>query len=902
MRSALLATKWFAPPIRPDAVRRPRLVQRLDQGVRVGHVVVAAPAGFGKSTLVAQWAQATRMPVAWLSLEEDDQEPLRFLSYLVAALTTVEGETLAGVERSLRSSQPAPPEAIATDLVNALARADAPIALILDDQHLAAGDATNELLSFLLDRAPPRLHLVLTTRDEPDLPLARLRARGRLLDLRAEDLRFEPDEAGAFLAGAMDLDLDPDDVEALRATTEGWAVGLQLAALSLRGREDAPSFVRAFAGRHRHVLDYLSSEVLQGVGAEVRRFLLDVAILDRLSAPLCDAVTGRDDAAEMLERLERANLFLVPLDDERRWFRFHHLFADVLRTEAQREHAGRLPDLHRRAAAWFEAVGSSGEAIAHALAAGDEDRALRWLELAWRAMDRSFQIPAWDRWAARFPEEALRSRPVVAVAAAWSRLGRGDLAGAEAWWAEVEAWIEAHGDDAEARATHAERIADAAAYRALPARIAAGRAYAAGASGDAAAAETYARRAVELAPDDDPGARALPAGLLGLTAWAQGRMDEALTHLRLAMTAFRDVGDAAAALSFPFAIAEVLLAQGRLREAIATYEEALRYAARQPGPTLPGEAEAHIGLAEVLFERGATDEAQVELRAGEALVPAGVLTGDAARLTAARAWLAFALGDADTALTLLDEADALETPGPVPKLHPTAATRARIRLAQGRLSEARAWADDLGPPADLLPTYVDAYAHLTLVHVLLATFRSEGTLEPLETASVLLARTIAEADAGGRAGTVLEARVLEALVHQAAGDDAAARAAILDALHRAEAEGHHATFVAEGPAIAGMLRAAAREGADARQIKRLLAALGPSVDRPQVLPDLVEPLSEREGEVLRRLQSEMTGPQIARELGMSVHTFRSHTKNLYAKLGVHGRRQAVRRGRELDLI
>jgi len=900
----LLATKLFAPPIRSGAVRRRRLAARLQSGLRQGHAVISAPAGFGKSTLAAQWIAGTAMPVAWLSLEEDDREPLRFVAYLVAALRTIEPSLGEGVVRSLRSAQPPAPLTATAELVNDLATGTKDVALVLDDYHVVDEGPVQEVVTFLMSHAPPRLHLVLTTREAPNLPLARLRARGQLVELRAKDLRFASDEAQRFFEDAMGLHVPADDVRALERTTEGWAAGLQLAALSMHGRDDPGDFVRTFAGEHRHVLDYLSNEVLHGLDPRLRDFLLATSVLGRLCGPVCDAVTGRDDGAETLQELERANLFLVPLDDERRWYRYHALFADVLRAEARRERGGDLRELHRRASRWLEAEGSPGEAIAHALAAGDVERAARTLELAWRPMDRAFQIPTWRQWAARLPQDVLRSRPVLTVATAWAHLGEGDMDGAEAWLAAAERWLAERSDEDEvtARGVHGRQVADETAFRALPARIAAARAYRAQATGDAAAGEAHARRAIEIAPVDDPGARAIPAGLLGLAYWMRGELNDALEALRIGMDGFRALGDAAAALSFTFAIADVLTAQGRLREASRTYQEALRYAAEQGGPTLPGEAEAHVGLAEVHAELGDLEAAERELRAGEALGDAGVLTGDAGRLTAVRARVELALGDAVTAHELLDEADRRQLAGPVPVVRPTGATRARLWLAQGRLADARAWAEGLGAAGDLEPSYLNAYTLLTVARVLLGVFRSEGAEAPTADALALLSAVAEEAEAGGRTGDVIETLVLRSLALQAAGDDPGALRSLLRALRLSQVEGHHAVFVSEGPAMARLLRAAAREGADKAQLRRLLDAFKASSERPRVLPDVVEPLSDRERDVLRLLRSELTGPQLARELGMSVHTLRSHTKSIYAKLGVHGRREAVLRADELDLV
>ena len=812
----LLTTKLYAPRLRPDAVERPALVRRLDEGLRHGHGLIMAPAGFGKSTLAAAWSAQAQIPVAWLSLEEDDGEPLRFLAYLTAALRSVDRSIGASADGVLHSSQPPPPEAIATRLLNDIAAGSDDLALVLDDYHLAETAAVADVMAFLVDHAPARLHLVLTTRERPALPIARLRARGRLTELGGDDLRFRAADAAALVAKTSGIDLGPDDADRLERRTEGWAAGLQLVAVALRGDRVAADVVADFGGDNRHVFEYVSEEVLDALDPGLRRFVLRCSVLPRLSAPLCDAVTGASDGADMLERLVRANLFVVPLDDAHRWLRFHALFADVLRTRARRELAPELPALHLRASRWFERHDDDGAAIAHALAADDGERAAELLERAWRPMDRAFRIPTWDRRAGRVPESLLRARPVLAVAVGWSHLGGGDLETAERWLATAEQRLAA---DAE------PRVADPTAFRALPARIAAARSYIAQARGDLATGEAQARRAVELAPDDDPGARALPAGLLGLAAWSRGDLERALADLRLGMQSFRKVGDAAAALSFVFGIADILVVQGKLRDALATYDDALRYAAAASGGTLPGEFELHVGLAEVAVHQGDAERAERELRAGEALGDAGVLTGDEARLAAARARVEFALGHAAAAHALLDEAEARAVVGPLPTIRPPDAIRARLWLAQGRLAEARAWSEALGDPSAVAVGYLDEYTHLTVARVHLALHRSDGATAPLAAAVGLLDRVLADAETGGRDGTCIEARVLRALARRAMGDDEGALRDLVDALRGAEPDGHRWVFVREGPALAKLLRAAARAGAPQRAVRGLLREL-----------------------------------------------------------------------------
>lgn len=901
MHTQVLATKLFAPPPRPELVPRPRLVERLNEASKVKLTLVSAPAGFGKTTLVSSWSAASTLPIAWLSLDEDDRDPLRFLQHVVWALKGIAAEVGDETTALVDSPRNLPVDQLVTRVVNDLTLIEKDVVLVLDDYHAAATSAVDELLEFLLERSPAQVHVVMTTRADPDLPLARLRARGQMTELRAEDLRFAVEEVAAFLSEVMGLSLSPEEITTLDQRTEGWIAALQLAALSMRGREDLGGFVRSFAGDHRFVFDFLVQEVVRRQPLEVRNFLLQTSVLRTLTAPLCDQVTGRDDSDAMLTRLERSNLFLTPLDDERRWYRYHALFADVLAAELGRQNAASVAVLHERASKWHEEYGSPGEAIRHALAAGDASRAAIMVERAWFRMDRDFQTRAWTKWASWLPGAEIRARPVLAVGVAWARLGNGDLSGSDEMLDIAERRMtELQSEDAsESRSTY---VADERAYRALPARIAAARAYSAQALGDGVRSEELARSAIELAPQDDPGSRGVPAGLLGLAHWARGELPSALESLRAAMESFRALGDSSAALSFAFPIADVLAAQGELRRAIESYRGLLKYAEDLGRPVPAGVAELHVGLAELLLERGERSEASEHLQAADSLGQGAVLPGDESRMAANRARVMLALGDLGQAMELLDEAARLYVPVPVPDVRPLGAVRARVWLALGRLAEAKAWAGDQWPDLQAQPSYVDEYALLTVARVLIADYRDSGSVERLDTALDLLRTISASAQAAGRGATVLEALVLRALALQAQGDEASALETISLALEMAEPEGYQGVFTDEGRALTRLLRAASRSGSSTRFARRLVKAMR-NIDEAPLNPSReVEPLGERELDVLRMLRSELTGPQIARELGMSVHTLRTHTKNIYSKLGVHGRQAAVRRAEDLSIL
>src|SRR5438477_11418746 len=416
MSTPILATKLYLPRLRPNVVFRPRLLERLNEGVHRKLTLIAAPAGFGKTTLVSAWVAGLDQQVAWLSLDEGDNDPARFLAYLVADLQTIAATIGEGVLDVLQSSQPPPPEAILTALLNEITTLPDDFVLVLDDYHVIDAKPVDLALTYLVEHLPPQMHLVIATREDPQLPLARLRARGHLTELRAADLRFTASEAAEFLNQVMGLSLSVADVARLSDHTEGWIAGLQLAALSMQGHQDVPGFIRAFAGDHRYIVEYLVEEVLQRQPEAVRSFLLHTSIHDRLSGPLCDAVTGQEEGNARLEALERGNFFVVPLDDKRHWYRYHHLFAEVLSAHLMAERPDQVSTLHRRASEWYEHNGSAADAIRHALAAKDFARAASLVELAVPAMLRSRQEATLLDWLKVLPDEVLRCRPVLSVA------------------------------------------------------------------------------------------------------------------------------------------------------------------------------------------------------------------------------------------------------------------------------------------------------------------------------------------------------------------------------------------------------------------------------------------------------------------------------------------------------
>jgi LuxR family transcriptional regulator, maltose regulon positive regulatory protein len=526
MAGPVLETKLHVPRRRRGLVARPRLSERLSRGAESVLTLVSAPAGFGKTTLLAEWlaaAPSDGRSVAWLSLGQRDNDPELFWTYVVAALTTAAQGAGASALSVLQPPQP-PSEAGLATLLNDLDAISNDVVLVLDDYHVIDARDVQDGMTFLLEHLPPQIHLVVGSRADPALPLARLRARGELAEIRAADLRFTPGEAAAYLNEAMGLALTTADVAALERRTEGWIAALQLAALSLQGREDTTAFIAGFAGDDRYIVDYLAEEVLQRQPEHVQHFLLQTSILDRLCGPLCDAVTGQDGGKAKLAGLERGNLFLVPLDDRRRWYRYHQLFADVLQAHLRDEQPEDVSDLHRRASAWYQQNGDPAAAIRHALAAGDFERAADLVELAIPAMRKSRQEAAVRGWLELLPDEVIRVRPVLSVGFAGTLLIRGELEGVEARLRDAERWLDgAAGIRQGSQAPSAEMVVvDDEEFRRLPAMIELYRAAQAVARGDVPGTVRHARQTLDLAPADDHLRRAGASGMLGLVFWSSG--------------------------------------------------------------------------------------------------------------------------------------------------------------------------------------------------------------------------------------------------------------------------------------------------------------------------------------------------------------------------------------------
>jgi LuxR family maltose regulon positive regulatory protein len=918
MPAPILATKLYIPPPRQGTVPRPRLIERLNEGLYSGCMLtlISASAGFCKTTLISEWIAGCGRPAAWLSLDEGDNDLSRFLAYLVVALQTISKDVGQGVLAVLQSPQLPPTESILTTLLNEITTVPDNFVLVLDDYHLLDSKPVDEALTFLLEHRPPQMHLVIATREDPPFPLARLRARGQLTELRAADLRFTPSEAAEFLNRVMGLNLTVDDIAALEARTEGWIAGLQLAAISMRGRSDIAGFIQAFTGSHRFVLDYLVEEVLQRQPEHMRSFLLQTAVLDRLYAPLCNALTEREDGKEVLDVLERNNLFLIPLDDQRQWYRYHHLFADVLQTHLMEAQPDRVAALHLRASAWYERNGLRSDAIRHALAAKDLERSAELIELAWPAAEEgSIQQATWLGWVKTLPEALVHARPVLNVWYAYVLLGRGELEAAEARLKDAERWLEpADTMKAQLATPSIEMIVvDQEQLKSLPATIAVGRAYIAQALGNIPDTVRYASRVLEL-PEADPFRHSQASMLLGMTYWASGDLEAADRVFADYTMKLRTAGNIPDAISTTVVLAEIRLALGHLHEAIRTIEQLLLFVMDQGEPIFPDTADLHRELSELYLEQGNLEAAAQHLLGSKELGENAELPVWRYRWCIAQARLNETQGNLDGALARLDEAERLYIRTPLPALRSISARKARILVAQDRLTKALEWVREQGLSPDNDLCYLREFEHITLARILIAQYQKDRVDGPLHAAMRLLDRLLQAAEDGRRMGSVIEILVLQALAYQAEGDITPALMSLERALTLAEPEGYVRIFVEEGKPMADLLTRVGENWSSflAKQVVSPQTLIEPEVrpakdmlDEPESRPtrlSLVETLSKRELEVLRLLRTDLNGPEIARELVVSLSTVRTHTQNIYTKLGVNNRRAAIRRAEELHLL
>ncbi len=885
----LLATKLCIPPTVSALIPRPHLLEKLNEGLRLSLRVtlVSAPAGYGKTTLLSDWAHHCQQAVAWLALDEDDSDPARFLAYLVTALRqigVVAEDT--GLTR-LATLQPFSAQAVLLILIHEIETAGRVFVLVLDDYHLIQASPVHDALTYLLDHQPPQMHLVIASRADPPLPLARLRGRGQLVELRQSDLRFTPDETIAFLNQVMGLRLEAGDVTVLASRTEGWIAGLQLAATSLQARGDAHRFIQDFKGSNRYILDYLLEEVLQRQPQSVQAFLLQTSILDRLTGSLCDAVIEQGGGQAMLEGLEHANLFIVPLDDERTWYRYHRLFADLLQKRLGETHPELVPSLHSRASAWHEQNGLTAEAIDHALAAKDFDRAAQLMErIAEATLMRSESLTLL-KWINALPDAHVRARPSLCVYHAWLLL--------------------LGGSSLEAVEARLQPLEGPPAPLALPLQ-----AMVANYRGEVARAIELSQRALEQLPEAEALMRGLAVLNLAAAYHTQGDLTASQRVLQEAALGSHQTGNVMFAVAAVCHRAELCRREGKLRQARSLYQQALDLATDKSVGRLPIAGRALIGLGELAREWNELDTAAHYIFEGIELAGRWAQAGTLeAYLTLAR--IRQAQGDwggVHEALQAMRqiavEFKATEVDDRVVDL-----AEAWMRIMQGdgsgqALDGPRGWAERYGLSGNVDPLVLEKSDDLTFRRLRKYEYPVAARLRLAEgrpaQAIALLESALPIAEQVNRVGLVIEYEILIALAAQALGQSEKVLSALGRALALAEPEGYVRIFVDEGRAVARLLYEAASRGIKPEYTGRLLAAFPTAGPPAPKQAGLVEPLSERELEVLRLIAEGLSNEEAAQRLVLSLPTIKWHASNIYGKLGVKSRTEAVARAKALGIL
>ncbi len=900
--SVLLAPKLYIPPPRAHCVRRTRLIARLDDSLSRRLTLISAPAGFGKTTLVADWIAHADIHAVWVSVDEDDNDLARFFAYVIAALQKIEPR-IGKAALPLIQSQPGQPstvQAALTLLLNDLAPLPTPSALILDDYHLIHFQPIHNALSFLLEHLPPQMHLLVLTRADPPLSLARLRVRDQLVELRAAELRFTQEETANFLNDVMHLDVTADQIAALDARTEGWIAGLQLAALSMRDRKDLDGFIASFAGSHRLVLHYLIEEVLQRQPEPVQRFLLETSVLDRMTAPLCNALTQRTDASAMLEHLEQENLFLLPLDDEGSWYRFHHLFADTLRARLEQAHPERVPELHRRASEWFEQQNYAEDAVRHALEGRDYSRATRLIEGLQRVMYAHNAVPTLARWILSLPRAVLQSHLRLAMSGVWACLALSQAKQAAELLEVVETAL---GFEADILMTD-EADSLSPNVRGALVEVMIARCTLAMAPSLLQFRENVVRlqRVIPYLTDDAPYLHNPPANLrpvalfnLGIAHQIGGDSSAASDAFAQALMLARERNNSFIVLMSITHLAQLQMVQGQLHRAADTFREALNASSAFPSPIA---GLAHLGLGAVLYERNELERAEDELR--QAIELAKVWSNWETLLPAhaALARLKVARGDSAGAVAAMNDVVSLAERFPgIPMQPAIAMCRAEISARCGDTETASRWADasDLYS-CDPIP-YSREDEALVLARVLIALKREE-------LAQPLLERLLAGAQAGERWYHAIGLLALQAVALNALGQTPAALGVLRRALALAEPEGYVRAFLESGTAMEPMLERLAGESDYARTLRHALRQGRPmsSISTGSSSTMMAEAVSERERQVLGLIADGLSNQEIADRLVISVATVKKHIENAYGKLQVKSRTQAIARAKTLGLI
>jgi len=887
----LLRTKFFVPPIRSNQIDRPRLGNLINVGMNHALILVSAPAGYGKTTLVSSWLKDRKIPSAWLSLDGSDNDPIHFLQYLLAALVPIAPGIKDDLYGMLQGIQPAQFENVINLLANELASISDPFVLVLDDLHVLHSEAVLKMLSCLLEHMPPQMHLVMLTRTDPPISLARLRARDQLLDIRADQLRFTQGEIAAFLNEAMGLHLSASDLSAMEKRTEGWIASLQLAALSMQGSQDIHAFVSAFTGSHHYVMDYLVEEVLKLQPEKVSNFLLQTSILDRLYGPLCEAVLDMDTAGPMngqamLESLEEMNLFTIPLDDERHWYRYHHLFSDVLRKRLEHQSQQLLPELHRRASQWYEKNGFISESIQQAIEADDQDRAAHLLEDSGCFLLMSGEVATLLNWTDAIDFQA-ENRPWLAIQKAWALALSGDLERVEPTLKVPEALL-----------SHLEATDE---VRTMQGTIAAARAQCASYRGNSQLAAEYARKALELLPDCSSitkSIRSVATSILGDASWINGDLEEAKRAFTEAIRIGKEADNLNMVIIANTTIADILIMQGQLHQAADKYTQSLQMAVRPDGQRSPLAISIFASMGKLSYEWNRLDDAEQNIRQCMELSRIWGDIGQQAYAWAIQARLERARNNPEKAQEAVREAERLigEYPPSSYFFFQMQYILARAWLALGDLERPFQHVQKRGVTIRDEISFRRGFEYELLLRVLIARGEHEAAL-------ILSNRLLQQAETTGHIRLTIEVLILQALILQGMKDTGQALVALERALALAQPEGYVRSFLDEGEAMTRLLCQVQAHQVGSGYAAVLLSKIDKKSGMTQPSMQLLtKPLTAREVEVLKLIKAGCSNQDIAGQLVISLPTVKRHISNIYTKLGVESRTQAVAIGKELKIF
>ena len=867
MSSPLLSTKFSIPPLRTGLVSRPHLIERTETDLLQDGVfgrrltLISAPAGYGKTTLAIDWLQRLNLPVAWLSLDEADNDPRRFITYVIAAMRNI-NENIGGTATAmLQSPQPPPDELMLTSLVNEISVVTQPFILALDDYHVIHTPTIHKQLAFLLEHQPNTLHLVITTREDPLLPVSRLRARNQVLEIRQDELRFTLEEIAKFLKNVMGLDLSHDEISALERRTEGWIAGLQLAALSMRGRDDLAGFIQAFTGSSRFILDYLIEEVFEGQTPDVKDFLLKTSILERLSAHLCDAVIEGSVSREMLEALEQANLFIVPLDQSREWYRYHRLFADLLR---HRLRTSSIPEseLHQEASQWYEQNSYPADAIQHALAAKDWERAGSLILSNNSEFLKRGEVLTVIRWFQALPGEILLSNPNLCFDYCWPLLLAGKFDEARPLLERVAQMTEGTPE--------------------LIGEVYAAQAYLARGKGEHALMVEKSQQAMALLPKSSVDSRGIVAMNLGLAYWHMGQMQAAEEVLAEALEASRTTGNHYAALTSLIFQGRVLAVRGQLHQSEKLFERAV-----QMDGDIPINALAYMDLATLHYEWNALDVSDGHIQKAIEICQRSQNNEFLVGALMIKSRTRIAQGDLAGAENALDQAWDLVRSGKIPTGTAVRMDSAQVRLSLAKGEATGEWEEKLTETVDCHPFY--RFLGVTKARTL-----------PDAHARAYLDGLSQTAQANDWIYGLVAIRALQTVIAETQDD---ASRFLREALQLSEGEGFIRSFVEVGAKLVPLLREASRRGIAPEYACRILEVMTGKAEIAEAgLKSMVEPLSERELEVLQLVTEGMSNREIAEELYISTGTAKTHVHNLCGKLGVRNRTEAAMRAKELMLV